>query len=97
MVWAVRVKRTRPVAAATTCVVEAAIDTVASSGQEKTVAVTSCEEPTVHAVLGCPGDGSVVKQFLEFRLSGHAPSIAPVGRGRVVLRQEGSQVEVKPL
>ena len=92
VVRVVRVERTRPVVAVAACEVEAAIVAVASGGQEETVAVRGGEEPSVHAVLGCPCDGRVVAKFLPFLLGGHTPIAAPIGCGRVVLGQQGCQV-----
>ena len=87
-----RVERTRPVEAVAACVEETAIAAVASGGQEETVAVRSGEESSVHAVLRRPSDGRVVVEFLPFFKGGHAPVWSPVGRGRIVLGQEGGQV-----
>ena len=91
-VRAVRVERTWPVVADAACTVEAATVAVASGGQEETVAVTGCEQSAVHAVLGRPCYGRVVVEFLELLLGRHTPATAPVGRSRVILRQEGDQV-----
>ena len=87
----VRAEQTRPVVAPAACAVEAAIATVADSGQEETVAVRSCEESAVHSVLLRPGHGRVVVEFLPFRFGRHAPVWSPVGRGRVILGQQGGQ------
>ena len=88
---AVRVERTRPVAAVAACGGDIAIALEASGGQEETVAVRGGEESSVHTVLGRPCAGSVVVQLLPFLLGGHTPTTAPVGRGRVVLGQQGGQ------
>ena len=92
VVRAAHVDRTRPVAAKVANVVELVVQTIARSGQEETVAVRGGEEPAVHAVPSHPGDGRVVFQFLPLRPSGHAPVIAPVGCGCVVLGQQSGQV-----
>lgn len=87
-----RVERTRPVMAVAAGIAETAIGAVASGGQEEAVAVRSSEKASVHAVLGCPCMGRVLVKLLPFCLGGHAPFIAPVGRGSIVLEQEGGQV-----
>ena len=88
-----RVERTRPVVAGAASAVKiAAIVTVARSGQEETVAVGGGEETSVHAVLGRPRMGRVLVKLLPFLLGGHAPAIAPIVRGRIVLGQQGGQV-----
>ena len=92
VVRAAGVERTRPVAAVAACIDEAAIVTAAGSGKEECVAVGGGEQPTIHAVLLRPGDGCVVDQLLHLCLGGHAPAVAPVGRGSIVLGQEGGQV-----
>ena len=89
---AARVERTRPVAAVRANVVELVVPTVARSGQEETVAVRGGEEPTVHAILGRPSMGGVLVKFLPLSIGGHAPPIAPVGRGGIVARLEDGQI-----
>ena len=88
----VSVERTRPVVAVATCEVELIAPTVAGGGQEETRAIGSSEEATAHSVLGGPGMGGVVNQFLPFFLGSHAPLRAPIGRGRIVLGKKHGQV-----
>ena len=87
----IRVERTRPVEAFAACVVETALVTVAGNRQEETAAVGG-EEPAVYTVLGSPCLGRVLVKLLPFLLGWHAPVIAPVGSGCVVLGLQGGQV-----
>ena len=68
--------------------VEAAIEAAASSGQEKTVAVTCSEESAVYTILCRQCTGRVVVEFFPFLFGRHTPSTAPVGRGGIILGQQ---------
>ena len=85
-----RTERTRPIDAMV-CVGKVAFDMLACSGQEENVTVARGEQPSIHAVPGRPSVGGVVYQFLKFLLGGHAPIVAPVGRGRIVTRFQDGQ------
>ena len=87
-----RVERTRPIVAVAACAVEIAIEAVASGGQEETVAIRSGEESSAHAVLGRPSGGRVVVELQPFLHGRHAPVWSPIGRGGVVIGQQGGQV-----
>ena len=86
------VERTRPVAAVAASVVELVAPTVASGGQEKTVAVARREKQAIHIVLGCPSCGGILVQFPPLDFGRHAPATAPVYRGRVIFRLKDGQV-----
>ena len=59
-------ERTRPVVAVPTCTIETAPRTIASCGQEDTVAVSGVEESAFHAVQARPCAGGVINEFLPF-------------------------------
>ncbi len=86
-----RTEQTRPVVAEAAHGVKATIAAITSCGQEDTIAVTSGEQPAVHTVLCCPSHCCVLVQLHPIIISGHAPSITPIGCGCIVLRQQNGK------
>ena len=85
-----RVERTRPVEPAATCVVETAITAVASGRKEECLTVhLRGEETALFAILPCPLVCSVLQQFIPLGLGRRAPTVAPIGRGDIILGQQG--------
>lgn len=67
--------------------------TVASSRQEKTLAVLlGGEEETLHTVLDRELSGSIIPQFPPLLLGRDSPSVAPVGCGGIVYKLQGNRV-----
>lgn len=83
----VRVLRRRPVVAAQTSAVEAAVPAEASSGQEDTIAIDIAGElPAVHTIERCPFACAVIKQLIDIVQGGHTPVTTPFYMGNVVFR-----------
>ena len=64
-----------------------------SGGQENAVAaaIFGGEKHSGHTVQGRPSHVRVKNEVIPFRFSRHTPVWSPVGRGSVVLGQQGSQ------
>ena len=79
--------RRRPVVAALTSVVAAAVPAAASSGQEDAIAIDIAGElPAVHTIERCPFACAVIKQLIDIVQGGHTPVATPFYMGNVVFR-----------
>ena len=90
------IKRTRPVVAAGTGVVEIRIVAPPSSGQEDGAAgitrLLTCDPVTIDSIKSSPSPCAIVFQFLELELSRHAPAAAPLNASNVIIKVKGELV-----